>query len=334
VKFAVHSSSSRLSEVRGRAKRAELLGFDAFFVADSQLNLPDPFQALALAAEDTERVLLATAVTNMVYRDATVIASSAATLNEASGGRAILGLGTGDGPVYSQGRHATRMAEFAEQVGVARALLNDEGLALDHGQVYLRSGCRPVPIFLSVEGPKGLRVAGALADGLLLGSGFDLEVLKSALNLAFMSATEAGRDSSALSIVAAGMCVIDEDGDRARRLVRSRIANRAHHNFRFGLHTVPPQEVDGVAAFMTAFDIRKPLEQRVPVDLVSPYLIERFSLAGTAAEVVTRVRALEDAGVGMVMLTPPENLFDEVVEQLATKVLPAFASGSSPATPA
>jgi hypothetical protein len=75
---------------------------------------------------------------------------------------------------------------------------------------------------------------------------------------------------------------------------------------------------------MHAFDIRKPLEERVPPQLVSPYLIQRFSLAGTPKELITRVRDLEAAGVGMVMLTPPEGLFDKVADGLAMHVLPAF----------
>jgi len=55
----------------------------------------------------------------------------------------------------------------------------------------------------------------------------------------------------------AGMIVVDDDGDLARRRVRSRMANRAHHNFRFTMEPYP-RESSRVKRFMDNFDISKP----------------------------------------------------------------------------
>jgi 5,10-methylenetetrahydromethanopterin reductase len=322
MKFAIHSSARTLRDVRSRARRAEELGFDAFFVADSQLNVPDPYQALALAAQETTQILLGTAVTNFVFRDPTVIASSIATLNDACRGRAILGLGTGDGSVYSMGRKATRVADFEVGTSIIRDLLNDVGIEGAGRRLYLKSGKRPVPIYLSVEGPKGLAVAGRLADGVILGGGFDLNAISWATGILRGAAASAGRRGSDIAVMAAGMCVVGADGDRARRRVRSRAANRAHHNFRFSLETVPPPEIDGVKAFMAGFDVTQPLEERVDPELVTPYLTDRFAIAGTPKDCIRRFLQLEEFGVHSVMLTPPENDFLEVIELLATDVLP------------
>jgi 5,10-methylenetetrahydromethanopterin reductase len=179
-----------------------------------------------------------------------------------------------------------------------------------------------VPIYLSVEGPKGLSLAGRLADGVILGGGFDLDVITWATGILSDSARGAGRRFDDIEVVAAGMCVIDSDGDRARARVRSRAANRAHHNFRFSLETVPPGAVAEVEAFMQAFDVTKPLEERVHPDLVTPYLVNRFAIAGTAEECAGRLIALAEAGIPSVMLTPPESDFMDVVTRLAGDVIP------------
>ena len=124
MQFCLHSSARTVQEAVSRAQRAEALGFEAIFFADSQMNNVDPYQALALCAVNTKRIRLGTAVTNIVYRDPTITASSFATLNEISQGRAIIGLGTGDGPVYSLGRTATQLVVFEKGLRLIRDLLH------------------------------------------------------------------------------------------------------------------------------------------------------------------------------------------------------------------
>src|SRR5262245_227607 len=126
--FCLHGSARTVEEAVERAKRAEALGFEAIFFADSQMNNVDPYQAMALCAVNTKTIRLSTAVTNMVYRDPTITACSFATLNEISQGRAIVGMGTGDGPVYSLGRTATKLGEFEQGLRVMCDLLHDRGV--------------------------------------------------------------------------------------------------------------------------------------------------------------------------------------------------------------
>jgi len=306
----------------------EELGYEAIFLADSQMTCLDPFQVLALCALQTKHIRLGTAVTNMVYRDPTVLAGSAATVNEISDGRALLGLGTGDGPVYSLGRKATPMARFEEGLREIRELFQGKPITVSTGKVALRIGKIPVPLYVSVEGPRGLRVAGRAADGVILGTGFDLPVLQWARERISEGAKEAGRPVSDIDIIVAGMICVDADGDRARAIVRRRLANRAHHNFRFTLETVPPEELPAIKRFMDAFDITKPLEDRIDPALVSDYLLQRFSIAGTPEECVRRVRRLEAAGVNRLMLTPPETIYNEVMEAWAKDVMPYFRASS------
>ena len=325
MSFNLHGSVRSVVEGVERARRSEELGYEGMYLADSQMNTPDPFQVLALAAGCTQTLRLGTAVTNMVYRDPTILACSAATLNEVSNGRVVLGLGTGDGPIYSLGRKATRMAAFEEGLRVIRELVHGRAIRVSTGkEVPLRHGQFPVAIYLSVEGPRGLELAGRLADGVILGNGFDLNVLSWARERIAKGAASVGRSLDDIDIMAAGMMYVSGNGNEARDRVRCRLANRAHHNFRFTMETVPTKELPGVQRFMEGFDITKPIEERVPPELVTEYLLQRFSIAGTPAECVERVRSLEAAGVKRLMVTPPGSGYDDLMERWATEVMGHF----------
>ena len=273
----------------------------------------------------TRHLLLGIAVTNMVFRHPTVLAGAAASLNEISKGRAILGLGTGDGPVYSQGLKATRLKEFEAGVRLIRDLVHGHPASFPTGKIAIGFTINtPAPIYISAEGPKGLQLAGRSADGVILGTGFDLSVFHWAKEQIRQGTTEAGRSERDVTIIAAGMLCVRDDGNEARRIVRNRIANRAHHNFRFTFETVPPHELDGVKRFMDGFDVMKPMEERVDPDLVNDYLIRRFSIAGTPTECVERIEELKAAGVEHLMLTPARKVYHESVERFAKDVMPHF----------
>ena len=327
LEFSVHSPNGGMKEVsriRERVVRAEQLGFEGVYLGSSQLSTPEPFQVLACCAVATSRIKLGTAVTNMVYQEPTVLAGAAATLSEISDGRAVLGLGTGDGPVYAMGRKATRLKEFEEGIRTIRVLLRGGVLETPTSRVRVNYRLVPAPVYLSMEGPRGLRLAGRVADGVFLGSGVEPRAVGWALARIAEGAGEAGRSPDEITTLAAGMVCIKEDGDEARQIVRRRLANRAHHNFQATVETVPEEELDAVKKFMAAFDQSKPMEERSDPALITDYLVRRFAIAGTAKECIARLEELADAGVKRVMLTPARAVYEETVETLARKVMPEF----------
>lgn len=333
MNFCLHGSARSVQEAVERARLAEILGFEAIFFADSHMNNVDPFQVMAMCAVQTKKIRLGTAVTNMVYRDPTVLANSFATVNEISEGRAMIGMGTGDGPIYSLGRTATRLVDFEAGLRTIRDLLHDRGISVPKtkeratgGTVALKVGKRPVPIYISAEGPRTLRVVGRVCDGVILGTGFDLQVLEWARARIAEGANEAGRNLAEIDIMPAGMICVDDDGDVARKRVRSRLANRAHHNFRFTMETVPERELAGINRFMDAFDISKPLEERVDPELVTPYLVQRFTIAGTPEECLARIKSLETVGVKRLLLTPPNAIYNQVMEAWGKRIIARYSN--------
>jgi 5,10-methylenetetrahydromethanopterin reductase len=328
MKFSLHSvhgGVKTIDEIQKRARRAEELGYDGIFLGESHLSSIDSFQTLASCAMITSRVLLGIAVTNMVFRHPTVLAGTAASLNGISRGRVIFGIGTGDGPVYSQGLKATPLAEFEQGVRLIRRLVQGEAVSFPTGKIAIGFKInKPVPIYVSAEGPKGLQLAGRSADGVILGTGFDLRVYEWAKQKIREGAEQAARKENEIGIIAAGMLCVRDDGDEARKIVRNRIANRAHHNFRFTFETVPEEKLEGVRRFMQNFDVMKPMEERVDPDLVTPYLVHRFSIAGNPAECIGRIEEIKAAGVEHLMLTPARKVYNETVEAFASKVMPHF----------
>lgn len=140
-------------------REVEPAGYTAVFLPE--ITGRDALVTLGMVAGETRRLLLGTGVLPMRSRTALLTAMGAATVHERSGGRLILGLGTGE-----VGRGA--LDELRETVRRVRALLR--GGALEDGDsvtLSLRPG-REVPIWISALGPKAMRLGGEIADGVIL----------------------------------------------------------------------------------------------------------------------------------------------------------------------
>ena len=161
---------TRRSVVLHLARRAEQLGYQAFYLAEAWGH--DAGVLLAEVAARTDRIRLGTGVLNVWGRSPANLAMLASSLHEVSGGRFELGLGVGS-PQLAEGLHDVafrdpvgRLATVTRQV---RRLLAGERVLLDAPGAHrpLRLATEPVPelpINLAALGPRAIRVAGELAD--------------------------------------------------------------------------------------------------------------------------------------------------------------------------
>ncbi len=141
---------------------AEPAGYTAVFLPE--ITGRDALVTLGMFAGETRRLLLGTGVLPMRSRPPLLTAMGAATVHERSGGRLILGLGTGE-----VGRGA--LDELRDTVRRVRALLRGDALEEEEegDSVTLSlSPAREVPIWISALGPKAMRLGGEIADGVLL----------------------------------------------------------------------------------------------------------------------------------------------------------------------
>ena len=111
------------------AATVEADGFDGLAVVDSQNLSGDPYVALALAATTTERIGLATGVTNPFTRHPAATASSIASVQSISGGRAVLGIGRGDSALAHLGLAPAPVGVFADYLRRLQGYLSGEDVA-------------------------------------------------------------------------------------------------------------------------------------------------------------------------------------------------------------
>src|SRR5687767_9688219 len=182
------------------ARRAESLGWDYAFIPSSPLRRQDPYVHLAFAAAQTERIGLGPLIENPVMRHPSVIASSIATVAALAPGRTILGYGVGDTAVRLMGKRPATVAELEAATMMTRRLLAGEAVEVGAARPAQLRHALPVPIWIAAGGPRTLRMAGRVADGVFIRVGRHEANLRTAIEAIRAGAGDAGRDPETVKI--------------------------------------------------------------------------------------------------------------------------------------
>jgi alkanesulfonate monooxygenase SsuD/methylene tetrahydromethanopterin reductase-like flavin-dependent oxidoreductase (luciferase family) len=213
VDLLFDSFGGRWNDVRGAAVAAEAAGFDGVWLNDhlagSVQGAPwvlESWTTLTALAASVPRIALGPLVLNVGNRDSTVVAVMAATLQEVSGGRLLLGLGAGGGsgtPYGSEqealGRSVPSAPERRRRVEDAVSRMREAWTGTVAGvSGFLRPDPTP-PILIAGLGPKMAEVAGRVGDGIASRAGPDLPAL---IGIARRACEASGRDPDAYIVVA------------------------------------------------------------------------------------------------------------------------------------
>ncbi|MFE0749583.1 TIGR03857 family LLM class F420-dependent oxidoreductase [Gordonia sp. NPDC058843] len=214
------------AELADEARLADHEGFGAAFVSE-RFNVKDAAVLAGGLAAATRRMGIATAATNHNTRHPIITASMAATLSAMTGGRFALGLGRGFAAQWQVlGVPDVTAAQLTDAAAVLRTLWRGEMILGHDGPLgtydYLNLGVAvpPVPILLVTMSPNTLRLAGRIADGVVLHTFFSDAATTTAVETVRAAAAEAGRDPASVriwSVLATVPDDLDED-DRLRRL--------------------------------------------------------------------------------------------------------------------
>jgi alkanesulfonate monooxygenase SsuD/methylene tetrahydromethanopterin reductase-like flavin-dependent oxidoreductase (luciferase family) len=200
------------NDLEDLVRAAENAGYAALFLPE--IAARDATVTLGALAGVTRELRLATGILPMRSRTPMLAAMAAATVQERSAGRFVLGMGTGRG-----GPEA--LAELRDTVADIRALLR--------GQEVEREGRRtrlallpdvPVPVWISALGPKAMRLAGEIADGVLLNWCPPERVAYARERVAEGAAT-AGRDPSEIPVGVYVRAWVGEDRETAMHALKS-----------------------------------------------------------------------------------------------------------------
>lgn len=287
------------AEMGELARAAEDAGFDAVFVAEVDGDALALCQPLIAA---TGTVAVGTAIANAALRPPVLAARTAAILDDASGGRFRLGLGLANAAKNAQlGLPPLPPLQMIEEyVAVVRAALAGEqgfdGDVFRTGRVLFdRPPLRPdLPIHLAALGPRMLRLAGRVADGVILNLVSPARAAEAVATVR-EAAAGAGRDPADVEISCVVHTCLSDDTDAAARGARAAVP-------RYALHPAAPSlfgdPLDAVRDRLRAGD-RDGAAQHVP-----QHVADSFVAHGGPDACRAKIEEYRKAGVDMPVLYP------------------------------
>jgi len=274
-------------------------GVEELWLIDSQLAMKDAYIGLALAAQQTETMRLGTGVSNLITRHPTVTANSIAAIAELSGGRALLGLGAGDSAVYGLGARPSKVAEVEEGLEFFGNVLDGrEGTWQGRGYKLAQDVPR-TPVYLAVSQPRMCRLAGRLADGVIVMGPAQPDILTRQLGWITDGIEEAGRSREDVRVCFIATLSARDDQEAALADVRSWASAQAR--LQASVKELPPSLEpfrEEIKRAKEDYDYGEHLSTRARHQgTVSDELVRTLAISGTVDECVARTRALMETGV-------------------------------------
>jgi 5,10-methylenetetrahydromethanopterin reductase len=310
----------------------EQLGYDQFWHANHKLDR-DMTVGLTLAAVYSQRLKLGTFVADPYVIHPAMTAAAVATLDELSGGRAVLVLGAGMMGFRAMGFERRKpLVAVEEAIHVIRRLWAGEtvtfaGEVIQVKEARLGFPARPdIPIFIAARGNRMFRLAGRLADGAMISTYATPEGVGYALNQIAQGVQEAGRSPESVAVILRVDACINADVQAARAAVKPIIAGSLGSSypdraFVEAAGLTVPAELEEI--------IREGDEGRIwaASALVPDEFVEHFAWAGTAEQVTAQVARVVDLGISQVTILPnPRQAVTPTLRAFAEEVIPRVKS--------
>ena len=287
---------------------AEALGYESAWVAEGHGG--DQFAVLAACATQTSRILLGTAISSVFVRTAPTIAMAAASVDDLSAGRFILGLGSSH-KVQVEAEHGVAyskpLTRVRECLGLIRDLLRDgqvrfegETIRSDGFDLWFAPRRPEIPIYLSAVFPKMTELCGEIADGIIL-TRSTVATGRPVRERLAAGAVRAGRDASRIAVTTLLPTAVAETRAEALAALRPGLAfysgffpryNRMMAEHGFG------EEAAAIAAAWSRGD-RNAAERAV-----SDAMIDATSIAGTPEQCRARIEDYRRSGIDLPILSP------------------------------
>lgn len=326
------------------AQRLEEAGWDGWALVDSQNLALDPYILLALAASATDRLKLATGVTNPLTRHPAATANAIATVQAASKGRAVLGIGRGDSSLAHLGLAPAAPSAFERYLVRLQGYLRGEDVPFDPAGdgsgvaaasstlgmaggpeasrirwiAALGSKLAKVPVDVAATGPRVIAIAARYADRVTFAVGADPARLRWAIS-------ESRKDPGGqVEIGAYVPVVVNPDRDTAQGLISGGVGSFARFSVMHG-RVHGPVDDDGRAVLKTvhdSYDMNQHFTHGSPQSSpLTPEVIDTFGIAGPPGYCAKRLRELIDLGITKLVLLGGGTGMDSDARALSDKLL-------------
>jgi 5,10-methylenetetrahydromethanopterin reductase len=310
-------------QLREYGRIAEDAGFESLWVTERYFH-EETFALLGFLAATTQRLKLGLGVINPYTRHPALIAMASATLDRICNGRFLLGLGRSDRGVIQERMgipYGNSRTILQEAVGLvrdltsgARATTTDGHFKLQNVALAIEPIQQPLPIYLAAIGPKALRLAGAIADGVLLNAYVPTGYITYAVQTIRQAARDAGRDANAIDIA----CMLVVRPTDHPEVFRASLKQRL-------VRLLAEPYVGEILLDTGGFDpgILPPLrtlagqgDEHEATRLIGNDMVEAFYLLGSAEHCRQRLAEYRQAGVDLPLLLPRLNDYQKVAETL------------------
>ena len=315
-------------------QEAERLGYDSVWTAEAYGS--DAATILGWLAQATERIKLGSAIFQMPGRSAAMTAMTAATLDQLSDGRMLLGIGS-SGPQVAEGWHGQRFAKqlqrTREYIAVVRMALARERVQFEGETLVLPLPEGPgkalkltispvqerIPIFLAAIGPKNTTLAAEIADGWIptLFSPEHVGEFRPLLEEGF-AAARGGKSFEDFEIAPTVNVFVSDDRESARDAMRPYVAlyvggmGSRKQNF----YNALVQRYGYEDAAREVQDLYLEGKKEEAAAAIPGELIDTVSLCGPADVIRERLAIYRDSGVGTLMVSPMAWTFEDRMQQL------------------
>lgn len=313
-------------------RQAENAGFTYCWFYDSHILWRDSYVAMAMCMEHTTHMRFGPCVTNPKTRDWSVASSLFASLSKQSGGRFDVGVGRGDSAVRVMGDKPATLKQLTEFSDVVRRL--NRGEAVEYGNVsepiqFRWTDGHDMPIWIAAYGPKALKTAGEVGDGLILQIA-EPGIIEWLAGQAKSAGVEAGRDMSNYRVMAAAPAHTGtiEEGIAATRWFPAMVGNHvADIVEKYGADTdLVPSSFTSYIEKRRGYDYSKHGQSDNPyLDFITDDIVKGFSVLGSPEHHIEKLRVLEKAGVTQFNIYLDNGDEEKIIADYGNTVIPAFS---------
>lgn len=312
---------------------AEQQGYAGVWLGDSQLLWREIYVLLGAAAVSTTSIGLGLGVTNPVSRHLTVTSAAIRTLQELAGPRVNVGIGVGYSAVRLLGKRPATRAYMREFVPAMKRLVAGEKVTWEDTEVHLAwAGEAPTsPVYIGASGPKMLRLAGQIGDGVIIGAAIlTRERLEEYISHVQAGREDSGRSGEPFRFILAPPAAVSEDRDGALAAVRPHVARSLLNSF---WEFSPAAE----RAKEQMLEVYNQHQHMVPgsrhADAIPLEVIPEFAIAGTPEECRDKLAMIFDCGIDEITIRPygvAGSSRAETLQSLSEKVVQPFQQQYAP----